>query len=120
MWLENIEENTVIEYFVVHNSNAAPFFSDTDECYVRANSPNEAIDSFVKTYTHPFGLYTAFVYENADAYHKKEKPLVRWLCNRAKFLEGKTGSIRSLGEDGVEINGVTHSIDNPRLGKVYK
>jgi hypothetical protein len=72
------------EYFVITNSNAAPFFSDTDEKFIKAVSPEDALEKTRKTYSHPCGLFAAGVYQDANAYHKGSKPLVTWLSPRAQ------------------------------------
>lgn len=85
----------VNEYFIIANSFAAPFFSDTSEKYVVAEDHLNALNDFVKNYSHPQGLFAAAIYPNADAYHKDEKPLARWLSNKAQDNDGpaKEGKI---------------------------
>ncbi|MBU2219202.1 hypothetical protein KKG15_01775 [Patescibacteria group bacterium] len=63
------------EYFVVTNSNAAPFFSDTAETFIKASSPKEAADKVRKNYKHPAGLFALVVYTNTNAYHKGKKTI---------------------------------------------
>jgi hypothetical protein len=75
------------EYFVWANSNAAPFFSDESTGYIEADSPQSALDLYVFGYDHPAGLYAANVYENADAYHKRQAPLARFISDRASARE---------------------------------
>ncbi len=75
------------EYFIVANSGAAPFVSDTSHHYAKGRSPGEAFGRFKRKYKHPCGLYAAVVYPNADAYHKEEKPLLNWLSEKAKKQE---------------------------------
>lgn len=72
------------EYFCLANSNAAPFFSDTDKFFVNAENPQEACEKARINYQHPFGLYAVAVYHDANSYHKKEKPLSSWLSDKAK------------------------------------
>lgn len=72
------------EYFVVANSNAAPFFSDESTHYVSADSPESALGKFMVSYTHPCGLYSANVYANADAYHKHTEPLAIYRSPKAQ------------------------------------
>ena len=78
------------EYFVVANSNAAPFWSDTTKEFVEAASPEEALNAFVQTYSHPAGLFAAQVYRDANAYEKRDDPLVRWLSERAHKQQAGT------------------------------
>ena len=72
------------EYFIVSNSFAAPFFSDTDEHYIKGKNPKDAMTRFRKGYKHPAGLYAANLYLNADAYHKKKDPLFKWCSKEAE------------------------------------
>ena len=72
------------DFFIVANSFAAPFFSDTDKVFVKSTSAKAALAQFKKSYDHPAGLFAAGVWESADAFHKNEKPLVTWLSEKAK------------------------------------
>ena len=92
-----------MEYFVVANSYAAPFFSDLSEKYVEGETPMEAMKKFIEEYTHPCGLYAADVYTNADAYYKRQGALVR-VINKYKRDELK-GVIAHGGKitDGLEF-----------------
>lgn len=73
------------EYFIIANSFAAPFFSDTSNGYVLADTPQNALLKFIKKYKHPAGLFAAIVFNNADDYHKNKPHLVRWMSNAAKY-----------------------------------
>lgn len=75
------------EFFIVANSNAAPIVSDTSETYVEAETADGALVEFVAQYEHSFGLYSCNVYENADAYRKREEPLAKWRSKRAMAQE---------------------------------
>ncbi|MBV6342780.1 hypothetical protein [Candidatus Magnetobacterium casense] len=99
------------EYFIVANSFAALFFSDTTVKFVMGSSPEEAMEIFVKNYSHPCGLYAANLYKNSNEYHKGNKPLVRWMSNEAIFKDRKTGSIYKKGLGKI-------SIENPKQGKI--
>lgn len=107
-----------MEYFIVANSFAAPFFSDTSEDFQVADNPKEALNLYAARYSHPCGLYAATVYQDATAYHKSKKPLARWLSNHARFLEGKTGIIRSNGPGEIEVGHKLHKVENPKAGSV--
>jgi hypothetical protein len=72
------------EYFVVSNSFAAPFFSDTDTGFVKGSSPKDAMDRFRKSYKHPCGLYAANLFQTSDSYHKRTEPLLKWSSQEAK------------------------------------
>lgn len=71
------------EYFIVANSNAAPFVSDTSTQFVTAATPQDALTKFAAEYTHPAGLYAANCYESADSYHKSGPVLAEWRSGRA-------------------------------------
>lgn len=115
------------EYFVVANSFAAPFFSDEEEGYIKGKSPRDAMQKFVKKYSHPCGLYSAVLFTNADAFHKNKKPLCKYLCNLelekqrlTKNLKGFSFKHESISKDlsVIEIDYKKHSIRNPRGGKI--
>jgi hypothetical protein len=72
------------EFFVVTNSNAAPFFSDKDEQFVAAETARKAADKARLEYAHPCGLYSLMVWQDANAYHKGEKHLHEWDSPKAK------------------------------------
>lgn len=63
------------EFFIQANSFAAPFFSDTSNGYQEGVSAEDALERFTEQYTHPYGLFAADVYGNADDFHKAEKAL---------------------------------------------
>jgi len=105
------------EYFVVTNSFAAPFISDQGTRFVEAHNPNAALRRVAKEYKHPAGLYAADCYESADAYHKNEPRLARWLSNKAQACEGAT-SLYSDGPEKVEIDGEWREIPDPKNGRV--
>lgn len=90
------------EFFVVANSFAAPFVSDTSTRFVTAESPQAALEKFAGEYSHKCGLYAAECYESADAYHKRERPLAKWLSNRARGLTPRTPDPAWEREGGVE------------------
>ena len=110
------------EYFITANSFAAPFFSDTSEKFVSAETPASALEKFAAEYSHPCGLYAAFCYESADAYHKSAKPLAKWLCNHEvekMRLTKDMGSYSFLGHapGDFEVNGKRHRVENPKGGQ---
>lgn len=83
------------EYFVVSNSFAAPICSDTSNEFVEGHSAKDALESYVKKYKHPFGLYSAQAYDSADDFHKNRNPQSNWRTdgpydgeeNKGHFLE---------------------------------
>lgn len=107
-----------MEYFIVANSFAAPFFSETSTEFQEADSPEEALEIFAENYKHPCGLYAAAAYQDATAYHKRRSPLAKWLSKQAKWLDNKTGAIYCSIPGKIRINGITHNIDNPKEGSV--
>jgi hypothetical protein len=66
------------EYFVKTNSFAAPFVSDRSSRFVTADTPEEAMDIVIQEYSHPCGLYSAYLYTDANAEAKDQKALVKW------------------------------------------
>ena len=78
----------MMEYFIRSYSFAAPFVSDEAFGYQPGETPEDAIDKFRASYSHHAGLYSAEIYSNADAYHKKEQPLLQWLSDKAKKTWG--------------------------------
>ena len=92
------------DFFVVANSFAAPFVSDQSTHFVAAYSPDEALEKLADQYAHPCGLYAAACYESADAYHKGEAMLGRWLSYRAQATADAT-VIRSISPGVVEVDG---------------
>ena len=75
------------EFFVVANSGAAPFFSDTSKQFVEADTPELALEAFKDAYSHPCGLYSAVVWQDANAYEKKAEALATYLSEKAKKAE---------------------------------
>src|SRR6185312_15188341 len=78
------EDDGLTEFFIVANSFAAPLVSDTSEHFIRAIDAGTALVQFIPTYKHPSGLYSARVYTDANAYHKREKHLGEFLSDEAK------------------------------------
>jgi hypothetical protein len=112
-----------VEYFIKANSFAAPFVSDTSTDYVEADSPKEALEKFAKDYGHPSGLFAAACYKNADAMHKGEKPLAKWLCNQQIAIDQATEGLGaySIGSEGpgkIRINDTLLEINKPKEGRV--
>jgi hypothetical protein len=111
------------EFFVYSNSFAAPFFSDSDESFVKGKTAKEALNNYVKKYNHPCGLYAAQVYKDANAFHKGEKPLYTWLCNheieKLRVTKDKSSfSYLGHGPGAFEINGRRIIVDDPKGGKI--
>jgi hypothetical protein len=113
------------EWFVVTNSFAAPFCSDTGERYVTAESAADALEQVAATYSHSCGLFSAAAWPSADAMHKREKPAAQWLCNheieRKRLTEG-LGAYSYLGHGpgDFEIDGIRHRVPAPKAGHVIK
>jgi len=77
------------EYFIVANSFAAPFFSDTVTGFVESETPEEALKVFRTKFRHPCGLYAAVCYKDANAKEKGEPPLGRWLSDKCSAPTGR-------------------------------
>jgi hypothetical protein len=112
------------EFFIVANSFAAPFMSDTSEHWISAASASHALRTLVEEYSHPFGLYAAVCYKDANAHSKNAKPLARWLCNHEIALRKLTADLgghtyRGNAPGDFEINGKRHVIKNPKEGEVF-
>lgn len=110
-------------YFIFARSFAAPFFSDDSTHYIEASGPQEALEELALKYTHPAGLYAAEAWANADAYHKGERPLARWLSNHEQAKQQLTKdksaySYMGHGPGDFEINRERHKIENPKGGSV--
>lgn len=108
------------EYFIVANSFAAPFCSDTSTHFHEGVSAGHSLNHFAETaYKHPCGLYSAAAYDSAEAYHKGAKPLQRWLSNHARTIEesGAT-SIRSDGPGVIELDGKPRKVKAPKEGSL--
>lgn len=105
-----------VEYFVVANSNAAPFVSDQSTGFVTGNSPEGALLHFAYTYRHPCGLYAADLYADATAYHKGAKPLASWRCNREIAATKAMERDGAVSLDGDLINGKV--VRQPRSGNL--
>lgn len=111
------------EFFIISNSFAAPFVSDSGRHFVSATSPAAALEKFAAEYSHPAGLYAALCYEDANAEAKGAKALARWLCNheqeRARIADGAAcHTYRGHGPGDFEVDGVRHKLDNPKQGSV--
>lgn len=112
-----------MEYFIVANSFAAPFFSDTSESFEEADSPKEALRLFAARYSHPARLFAADVYASATDYHKAKPPLARWLCNQEIARQKATKSKGAYCCEGVApgrftINGELIVVEKPYEGKL--
>jgi hypothetical protein len=112
------------EYFVVTNSFAAPFFSDTDTQFVEAESAEAALLKVAATYKHPAGLYAADAYGNANEFHHNTEPMARWLCNHEIEKRSITASMNGYSYLGhapgsFDINGQRHDIPNPKEGRIW-
>lgn len=106
------------EYFIVANSFAAPFCSDQSTGFQASLTPISALAAFAARYTHPFGLYAAEAYASAEAYHKGEKPVARWLSNHARAIaEKKPTLIVSHGPGSLELDGKAVKIESPKAGR---
>jgi hypothetical protein len=111
------------EFFVATASFAAPFVSDHGHQFVESESPREALEKVAAEYRHPAGLYAANCYTSADAFHKGETPLARWLCNHEQEKQRLTANLpsysyRGNGPGDFDIGGVRHTVGDPKGGSV--
>ena len=111
------------EYYITANSFASPFFSDQLDDFVKANSPEKALEKFAKNYKHPAGLYAAACYSSADAERKGQKPLARWMCNHELEKQRLTATKESYSYLGnapgdFELDGKRVVIADPKGGRV--
>lgn len=111
------------EFYIVANSFAAPFFSDTDTAFVKAWSPGGALRTFAKSYSHPAGLYCADCYRDANAEAKREAPLARWESSHLTALQratkGQSGySYYGRAPGDFDVNGKPVRVKNPKGGHV--
>ena len=88
-------------YQWVTNSNAAPFFSDTDSGFIEATDPMTALKEVVRNYDHPAGLFAAEIKEVSP----KNPTLARYLSKRAATqVDAPTGTTQ-WKEDGLYVEG---------------
>jgi hypothetical protein len=110
------------EYYIVAQSFAAPFFSDTSTHWIVAECAEHAINKLRDQYKHPAGLFAALCYLDANAQSKGEKPLAKWLCNHEAEKERLTKdlgsySYRGEGPGKFQIDGEWHTVENPKGGR---
>lgn len=107
------------DWFLVAASFAAPFVSDSSTHYVQAATPAAALEQLAQVYRHPCGLYAAQAYRSADAFHKGEKYLARWLSNHARAIEEAKATVyRSDGPGELTLDGIRHPVQDPKAGAV--
>lgn len=111
------------EFFVTGSSFPAPFCGDPIESFVEAETPAEALQRFVDSCPHPFGVYSAEAFRSSDAQKKGERALARYCCNELLVKEEVTRGLGSysLGrtpEGDLLINGKAHKVVNPKGGRV--
>jgi len=106
-----------MEFFVVMNSFAAPFFSDTSEKFVEADNLDECKRKVLAEYTHPCGLYAAMVYANANDYHKGRDPIAKYLCNLERRKKEATKGLpaytmQGLSKNAFRVDGKTYTAED--------
>lgn len=83
------------------NSNAAPFFSDTDSGFIEATDPESALKDVIKNYKHPCGLFAVVIKEPSPS-----NPVVaRYLSDRAATQEEAPCGLTEWREDGLYVDG---------------
>ncbi|MBN2459082.1 hypothetical protein JXB28_02260 [Candidatus Woesearchaeota archaeon] len=83
------------------NSNAAPFFSDTDIGFIKATDPMSALEEVVNNYDHPCGLYAAAILEPSP----KNPVLARYISARAATIESAPNGEHVWRQGGLYVNG---------------
>lgn len=108
------------EFFIVANSFAAPFCSDTSTHFSTAFDGVKALEKFAKRYSHPAGLFSAAAYNSAEEYHKGAGAVAVWVCNLERESEKVTKGLGAYSYQGTEngfiVNDVEYTVKNPREG----
>ena len=100
------------EYFIVANSNAAPFFSDPGEGFIEAETPTEALKEVVTNYKHSLGLFSATINEPSP-----ENPvLAMYLSPRAHTQNKAPCGLHRWEGDTLIVN----DKEQPALDEIYK
>lgn len=112
-----------MEFFIVSNSFAAPFVSDTHESFEEAATARKALTQYAARYSHPARLFSADCYASATDYHKGKRPLARWLCNqeiaKQKVSKGKSAfSYEAVAPGRFKIDGELVIVEKPYEGKL--
>lgn len=110
-------------YFVVAESFAAPFFSDSSTGFQDGPTPEDTLEAFAAEYKHPCGLYAAMLYADANAYHEGQKALAKWLSNheqaKQQATEGKSAySYCGESPGKFQIDGESITVENPKAGSL--
>lgn len=84
----------------ITNSNSAPFFSDTDDGFVKADDAMSALKDVVKNYKHPCGLFSAVICEPSP----KNPVLARYLSARSATAKSAPSGLTEWREDGLYVN----------------
>ncbi|HWJ71903.1 MAG TPA: hypothetical protein VNX29_01940 [Kaistia sp.] len=110
------------EYFIKGVTFAAPFFGEEIAAFIQAGTAEEALAAFVASARHPFGVYAADAFTDANASFKGETPLARWLSNHASEKARLTAGLGSYsylghGPGRFEIDGVLHEVADPKGGR---
>jgi len=110
------------EYFIIANTFAAPFVSETIETFTKGKDAKDAMKNFIDG--HKNEIYSARGYKNADAFYKKEKPVVNYDCNKLLLLNSltkdkSTYSYLSHSDKEFELDDVIYKVEEPREGVIY-
>ena len=71
-------------YFIVSKSFAAPLFSHHSEEYHKGSDPEQVLSTFVRLYSHPARLFSAYLYQTSEDYKKGKPCLFKWLSGAAE------------------------------------
>lgn len=88
-------------YQWITNSNAAPFFSDTDSGFIEAYDPESALREVIKNYKHSCGLFAAVIKEPTP----KNPVVARYLSGRAATQESAPCGLTEWKKDGLYVDG---------------
>ncbi len=98
-------------YFFETNSNAAPFVSDRDSGFVKAENPVEALKEVIAKYRHSCGLYAAIIMEASP----EQVPLARYLSARAATNADAPCGMTHWENDGLVVDSKKFPIKNARI-----
>lgn len=111
-------------FYVETTSFANPKYSEKGGVEVEAEDAKAALLKVAAEYDPVVGLYAAQAYSSADARNNRQRPLAVWICNhelkKSSLTRGINGHMYfGHGPGDFEINGVRHTVENPKEGQVF-
>lgn len=76
------------EFFFVIHSKATHICSETSNGFIKAKTATEALKKIRKKHSRGY-IFSTGVFADANACHKGEAPIARWLSAGAKRVENK-------------------------------